>query len=158
MCNGFWKEEPWPSPKSHVQDDGLPDDVSVKLMVWSGCGEGGENVKEAAGAATFVTVTECEVWLEPNAFWAVSETVNVPTPAKMCEGFSDEAKAPSPKLQNHDVGPPEDVSVKLTLCPGWGDGGEKVNAAAGAEPVADTTTCWELMLEPCRFEAVSVTV
>jgi hypothetical protein len=60
MCDGFWNEEPCPSPKSHVEVVGPPEEVSVKLMVWSGSGDGGEKLKEAVGAATFVTVTECE--------------------------------------------------------------------------------------------------
>jgi hypothetical protein len=76
----------------------------------------------------------------------------------VCDGLSDEEKPPSPKLQNHEVGPPEDVSVNDTLWPGCGDGGENVNAAVGADPVVETTTCWELRLEPCKFDAVSVTV
>jgi hypothetical protein len=62
-----------PSPKFHCQEVGLPVDVSVNATDCPGAGKAGLNVKDAASAATTVTVRV--VLLEPEALVAVRVTV-----------------------------------------------------------------------------------
>jgi hypothetical protein len=74
-------------------------------------------------------------------------------------GFWALDDVPSPKVQNHDVGAPEDKSVKKTFCPTTGENGENVKFAVGGEPPVETTTeCMTGELEPEPFVAVSVTL
>jgi hypothetical protein len=41
MWVGFWKVEVVPSPKSHCQEVGLPEEVSVNCTDWPGAGMDG---------------------------------------------------------------------------------------------------------------------
>ena len=49
-------------------------------------------------------------------------------------------EVPSPKFHNHPVGPPVEVSVKVTVWPAVGEPGEKVKAAVGDDEAALTVT------------------
>jgi hypothetical protein len=114
------------------------------------------------GAGRVATVTVRVVALEPKAFWTVSETVRAPAVANACVGFGSEdalaaPEAGSPKLQLQDVGPPVEASVKLTVWPTSGDGGEKANAAVGAKPAGETMMMRDNPVEPEEFPAVNVT-
>jgi hypothetical protein len=62
---------------------------------------------------------------------------------------------PSPKLHDHEVGVPVDVSVNWTDCPAAGDVGLCVNDAASAAP---TVTALLVLCDPEALAAVSVTV
>jgi len=55
-------------------------------------------------------------------------------------GFWDVLMDPSPKLQDHAVGLPVEVSVKAIVWPVVGALGEKVKAATGTVAAAVTTT------------------
>jgi len=86
----------------------------------------------AVGAATMMLF---DFVFEPLALDAVRVTLNVPADAYTCVGFLDAEVAPSPKLHDHDVGPPVDVSVNVTWPPATGEAGEYEKSATGA-PVA----------------------
>jgi hypothetical protein len=92
--------------------------------------EGRSHVPATAGCAT--TLTVCIRVVDPPTPVAVRTTSNAPAEAKACTGFRIEAVPPSPKAQDHDVGPPVDVSVKETDCPAAGEDGANVNSATGA--------------------------
>jgi hypothetical protein len=103
------------------------------------------------------TMTGCEAWLEPAPFDAVRVTLKVPAPMYVCDGFCAVEVPPSPKSQAHDVGGPDEVSVKVTLWPGWGLEGEKPNETTGTV-CEETVTLWLTCVEPKLFWAVRVTV
>ena len=65
-----------PSPKSQLQDVGVPVDESVNWTDWPAAGEAGLKVKEAESAATTVTVRL--VLLEPEPLVTVNVTVLAP--------------------------------------------------------------------------------
>jgi hypothetical protein len=71
-------------------------------------------------------------------------------------GFLSVLVAPSPNVQDHDVGLPEDVSVKLTASPGVGALGENVKAATGGAAV--TVTGRLVLFDPDTLLTLSVTV
>ena len=69
-------------------------------------------MKEAVNAATTVTVRVAV--LEPELFVAVNVTVFEPAVVKAWLGFWAVLVPPSPKLHNHEVGLPVEVSVNAT--------------------------------------------
>jgi hypothetical protein len=80
-------------------------------------------------------VTERVAEFEPAAFLTVRPTVNVSAVANVWSGFWSVLVSPSPKVHDHDVGVPEEVSVNCTARFTTGEPGENVNAATGAEGV-----------------------
>jgi hypothetical protein len=73
----------------------------------------------------------------------------------VCAGFCRVDVDPSPKLHDHDVGVPVDVSVNCTDCPAAGDVGLYENEAARA---AATVNDLLVLFEPEALVAVRVTV
>ena len=71
-------------------------------------------------------------------------------------GFRSVLAAPSPNVQDHEVGLPVDLSVKLTVSPGVGAPGENVKAATGGAAV--TVTDRLVLFDPDALLALSVTV
>ena len=61
----------------------------------------------------------------------------------------------SPKFQSQEVGPPVDVSINCTACPGVGEEGLKVKDAASESA---TVIDWLTVLEPELKPTVKVTV
>ena len=106
-------------------------------------------------ARAVATDTVRLVLLEPVALVAVRVTVFEPAVAKAWLGFWAVDVDPSPKLHDHDVGVPVDVSVNCTDWPAAGDVGLYVNEAARA---TTTVTVLLVLLEPEVFVAVRVTV
>ena len=146
---GLCELEKVPSPKDQDHDVGAPVERSVNETIWPTSGEEGEKVKSAVGGEPpppVETTTECMTGeLEPLAFEEVSVTEYVLAEANTCDGFCNvdvllPPDAGSPKFQDQDVGAPEDVSAKLTLCPAVGEGGANVKFAVGGEPPPETTT------------------
>jgi hypothetical protein len=125
-----------PSPKFQDQPVGLPVEVSVNVTDCAVVGEAGENVNDAVGAlAAALTVTLWLAEFDPPALLAVSVTVNVPALANVWLGLCDELVDASPKFQDHPVGLPVEVSVRVTACAVVGEAGENVNPAEGAKGV-----------------------
>jgi hypothetical protein len=67
----------------------------------------------------------------PATLEAVSETVYVPAVSYVFTGFSDVENVPSPKSQDHVVGLPVEVSVKVTASGAAPDVGVPTNEAVG---------------------------
>ncbi len=82
--------------------------------------------------------------LEPNAFLAVRVTVNVPVVAKTWPGFCSELVVPSPKVQDHEVGFPVEVSENCTFWFTAGEAGDTVKAADGM----NETDGWDGVEDP----------
>ena len=145
---GFWAVLVAPSPKFQAQAAGLPADASVNCTDWPVTGEAGLKEKEAASAAP--TVSGWLEELDPEALVTVRVTVFVPTLANAWLGFWAVLVVPSPKLQDQDVGSPEDVSVNWTACPTDGAAGEKANDEVSTDIVATVTVrlaCLEPVLQ-----------
>jgi hypothetical protein len=96
------------------------------------------------------------VLFDPEALVVVSVTVFAPAVAKACVGFCRDDVDPSPKLHDHDVGVPVEVSVNCTRCPATGDAGLYVNDAVN--PVSPTVMIRLMLSSPLAFIAVRVTV
>lgn len=79
-----------------------------------------------------VTVIVALADVDPVLLAAVNFAVKVPAAEYWCDGDWDVDVPPSPNVQDHDVGEPVDVSVKLTGRGAGPDVGEAVKAATGA--------------------------
>ena len=159
MCFGFRDPENPLSPKSHTQSVGDPVERSVNVTCWPGAGLAGANVKFATGpspAAT--TVTDWLLAFDPEEFTDVSVTVKTPVEANVCVVYCPVELPPSPKIHDHEVGEPVEVSENWTACPTEGDGGKKVKFATGATLPERTVTGWLLAFVPEEFAEVSETV
>ena len=105
--------------------------------------------------STVVTLIVRLMLLDPELFVTVSVTVLDPAVANVWLGFWEVLVPPSPKFHCHAVGPPVDVSVNATDCPGAGKAGLYVKDAVSAPP---TVTVRVVLLEPEPLVAVRVTV
>ena len=63
---------------------------------------------------------------------------------------------PSPKVHDHEVGEPADVSVNWTVCPAFGEVGDQVKLAVGA--VSPGCTVIDLVMLSDPFELPTVRV
>jgi hypothetical protein len=110
-----------------------------------------------AGGAGGLTVIVAVAEVEPPLLVAVSLAVYVPAVLYVCDGFCAVDVPPSPNSQDHDVGEPVEVSVKLTgsgAVPVVGDAVKDATGAAGP-PGGLTVMVRVLDVEPAWFVAVS---
>ncbi|MCG7851115.1 MAG: hypothetical protein MIO92_01190 [Methanosarcinaceae archaeon] len=105
--------------------------------------------------ATVDTVIVRLTLLEPDPFVTASVTVLDPSVENVWLGFCEVLVPPSPKFHCHEVGPPVEVSVNATACPGVGKAGLNVNEATS--PVVPTLTVRLTLLVPESFVAVRIT-
>jgi hypothetical protein len=96
------------------------------------------------------------VLIEPEPLAAVRITLLGPAVIKVCLGFFSVEVDPSPKLHDHDVGVPVDVSVNCTDCPAAGVAGRYLNEALSS--ASPTVTIWLMWSSPFASITVKVTV
>jgi hypothetical protein len=120
------------SPKFQDHAVGLPVEESVNVTICPITGVAGVNVKPAVTVPGRLTVTVRFAVLAPAAFPAVSETVNDPAVENAWVGFWSALVAPSPKVQLHEVGLPDEESVNCTVKPVVIVPDVKENPATGA--------------------------
>src|SRR4051794_6723597 len=77
---------------------------------------------------------------------------------KVCDGCCAVDVVPSPKSQAQLVGPPVEVSVKVTTKGAVPDVGVAVNRAVGAGAGDTVMVCGLDTVEPTAFDVVSVTM
>jgi hypothetical protein len=144
-----------PSPKFQLHDVGLPVDISVNWIACPAVGPAGAYVNEEASTDTEATVMVLLAESDPELVVASRLTIYSPALAKAWVGFFTELVAPSPKLQDQEVGLPDVVSVNCTVWPGPGVVG--VNTKDAAPWAATTATVRDEVLEFVLSDAVRVT-
>ena len=153
-CVGFCRDDVDPSPKLHDHDVGVPVDVSVNCTGSPATGAVGLYANSAVSSASIVTVRVA--LFDPEVLVAVRVTTVDLAVVKVWVGFCTVEVDPSPKLHDHDVGVPVEVSVNCTRCPATGDAGLYVNDAVN--PVSPTVMIRLMLSSPLAFIAVRVTV
>jgi hypothetical protein len=111
-----------PSPKSHCQEVGSPEEVSANWTICPAFGEEGLNTKVAVAGAGIIVIV-LSALLEPALFVTSRVTLRNPAFVNTWTGFCSMLVDPSPKSHCPDMGLPVEVSMNCTVCPSVGSRG-----------------------------------